>query len=72
MEIKNGDKVRYKFPEPKAGGLKEFTGHIELITEDYIIMQSDLNIKLKVSFQNFEYITPLNKNSKDPLSGTTN
>lgn len=70
--MKDGELVKYRFPEPKTGSEKTFTGRIELVTEDYIVLQSETNVKLRVSFKNFEYITPLNKNSNDHLSGTTN
>ena len=72
MDITSGDLIKYRFPEPGKRGLKEITGRIETVTEDYVLLLSDSNIRVKVSFKNFEYITPLNAKNKRKLKTSSN
>ena len=56
MELKVGDKVRYIFPEPKNLKENEFVGIIEVITDSYIYLTNERNIRLKVTSKNFHLI----------------
>jgi len=56
MELKVGDKVRYIFPEPKNLKENEFVGTIEIITDNYIYLTNERNIRLKVTSKNFHLI----------------
>jgi len=56
MELKVGDKVRYIFPEPKNLKESEFIGIIETITQSYIYLKNERNIRLKVTSKNFHLI----------------
>ena len=61
MEIVTGEIVKYQFPEPKEGGLKEVIGRIERITDTHVFIVTDSRVMLRISYKNFDYITPLNK-----------
>ena len=54
MNIKNGDLVRYIYPEPRNTADKEFVGTVENVTDSYILIKNKKNIRLKVSSKNFE------------------
>lgn len=56
MELKVGDKVRYIFPEPKNLMESEFVGVIETLADSYIYLKNDRNIRLKVTYKNFQHI----------------
>ena len=72
MDITSGDLIKYRFPEPGKQGLRVITGRIETITENYVLILSDANIRVKVSFKNFEYITPLNEKNIKKLKTSSN
>ena len=61
MNIKNGDLVRYNYPEPRNAADKEFVGTVEDITESYIIIKNKKNIRLKISSKNYEMLESTRK-----------
>lgn len=62
MEFNIGDKVIYSFPEATSSGITDFSGYIESVSENFIVIRNRKDIQLKVSFKNFDFIKPL-KNS---------
>ena len=61
MNIKNGDLIRYVYPEPRNAADKEFVGTVEDITESFMIIKNKKNIRLKISSKNFEFLEPKRK-----------
>jgi hypothetical protein len=60
MSFKQGDKLRYYFPNPLNSNQKFFDGIVESISEYYIYLKNQNNIRLKVSFKNFEFLVQNN------------
>lgn len=59
MEIKEGDVVRYYFPNPANSEQKFFVGIVTTIQDDYVFILNERNIRLKVSFKNYHLIEPV-------------
>ena len=55
MRISRGDRVLYKFPDPKSN-MKDIAGVIEFIGRETIIVKGDNGVKIKISFINFDRI----------------
>lgn len=56
MEIKHGDIIKYFFPRPLSIAKNSIVGRVDFIGEDYIFIKSSENIRLKISFKNFDNI----------------
>jgi len=59
MSLKAGDRLVYTYPNPLNSKNKSFSGRVEVICETYVILKNDQNILLKISWKNFDYLTPL-------------
>lgn len=59
MEIKIGDKILYIFPNPIVENQKSVVCIVESIDEFYVQLRTENNIKLKVTFKNFDYLQPI-------------
>jgi len=57
MSYSIGDYVQYKYPNPINNNEHVFIGKIESISDEYIFIKNEKNIRLKVSFKNFDYIS---------------
>lgn len=51
-----GQKVNYKFPNPVSSKINNFSGIIEKIYEEYVVIRNEHNIVLKVSYKNWSNI----------------
>ena len=58
MDFSVGDNVKYRFPEPSNNRELFFKGKIENISESFVFIKNEENIRLKVSFKNFEFLLP--------------
>ena len=56
MEIKLGDIIKYFFPSPLSRTKNSIVGHVDYIGENFIFLKSSTNIRVKVSFKNFNKI----------------
>jgi len=60
MQIECGDRVKYFFPEPENKKDISVTGIIEDITDLYVFLRTENNVKMKISYKNFDLIRHLN------------
>ena len=63
MEFNIGDKVQYTFPNPPANSNKLAIGELIDISEFFVVILTDENVKLKINFKNFDNL--LNLSSSD-------
>lgn len=61
LELKKGDEVIYHFPDPKNAGAESITGLVDYVGDNYIFLNCENNINLKISFKNFHLIRLANK-----------
>ncbi len=59
MEIKQGDLIKYLFPYPMSKVKNSIVGKVDYIGDDFIFIKSNANIRLKISFKNFDHIKKL-------------
>lgn len=57
MKIYVGDSVVYSFPNPVTPEEDRFIGKVEEVSESYIFIKNDKNIRLRVSSKNFYLIS---------------
>ncbi len=58
MDFTVGDNVKYRFPEPSNNRELFFKSKIENISDSFVFIKNEKNIRLKVSFKNFEFLLP--------------
>ncbi len=56
MEIKLGDIIKYFFPSPLSSTKNSIVGRVDYIGDSFIFLKSSNNIRVKVSFKNFNKI----------------
>ena len=66
MRFDIGDSVIYSFPDPLNPQDDKFIGEIEEISDTYIFIKDNRNIRLRVSSKNFYLISPMKAVEKIP------
>jgi len=67
MDINVGDRIIYTFPNPIIKNKTYVIGRVESIDDFYINIRTDNNIKLKITFKNFDYIKPLKRVKREVI-----
>lgn len=61
MEIKEGDIIKYIFPNPVNNEQKFFIGVVASINDNHIFIMNDKKVRLKVSYKNYNNLEPIEK-----------
>lgn len=68
MDINIGDRILYKFPNPILKEQKSVVGTVESIDDFYVILKTEDNIRLKVTFKNFDYLKKIANEKYDNVA----
>lgn len=61
MEIKEGDIIKYIFPNPVNNDQKFFIGVVVTINDNHIFIMNDKKVRLKVSYKNYNNLEPIER-----------
>ncbi|MCL4549203.1 MAG: hypothetical protein M1495_11610 [Bacteroidetes bacterium] len=64
MKFNIGDSVIYSFPDPGNPEDDKFIGEVEDVSDTFIFIKNERNIRLRVSSKNFYLVSPMKKKVK--------
>ena len=67
MEFSIGESVKYRYPNPLNDNEHFFIGKIESISDEFVFIKNEKNIRLKVSFKNFDYVSAIQDHPNQTL-----
>ena len=61
MKFNIGDSVIYSFPAPSNPGDDKFIGEVEEVSDTFIFIKNDRNVRLRISSKNFYLVSSMKK-----------